>query len=45
MFRHDRISPMVLKLQSAKRVGDALEGVTYAVGVVVHRVDDPLVPC
>ena len=34
---------MVFKLEGANGVGDALDGVALAVGVVVHRVDAPLV--
>ena len=36
--------PVVLKLQGAQGVGDALHGVLKGVGVVVHGVDAPLVP-
>ncbi len=33
--------PVVLELERADRVGDALDGVAVAVGEVVHRVDAP----
>lgn len=33
-----------LKLLGAKRVSDVFDGVTQAVGVVIRRVDAPLVP-
>ena len=36
--------PVVLKLQGAQGVGDALQGVLDGVGEVVHGVDAPLVP-
>ena len=35
--------PVILELQRADGVGDALDGIGLAVGVVVHRVDAPLV--
>ena len=34
---------MILELQRAKRVGDALDRIRKAVGEVVHRIDGPLV--
>ena len=34
---------VVFKFQGANRVGNAFDGVAFAVGVVVHRVDAPLV--
>ena len=36
--------PVVLKLQGAQGVGDALHGVLEGMGVVVHGIDAPLVP-
>ena len=34
--------PMVFELERAQRMGDALQGVADAVGVVVHRIDTPV---
>ena len=35
--------PVVFEFQRAQRMGDALQRVRNAVGVIVHRVDAPLV--
>ena len=37
--------PTALKFKSAERVGDVLQGVHNAVGVVVGGVHTPLLPC
>ena len=36
---------MILKLQSAERMGDAFKSIREAMRIIVHRVEAPLVSC